>query len=72
MPGQLQTTKMTELWRTDNGLMVRVSKTFIREKSCFTFVSDLRESDLEKTLSQINIPGLIFQKKFIDVIVKGS
>lgn len=31
MPGQLQATKMTELWRIDNRLMVRVSKTFIRE-----------------------------------------
>lgn len=36
------------------------------------FVSDLRESDLEKILSQINIPGLIFQKAFVKGIMKGS
>lgn len=40
MLGQLQITKMTELWRIDNRLMVRVSKTFIKENhaSCLSVI----------------------------------
>lgn len=60
MPGQLQITEMTELWRIDASH---------KGKSHFTFVSDLRESHLEKTLSQIDVLGLIFQKEFVKVIM---